>query len=295
MLDYHSINALCQEAQRQGSTISQLVLTDQATQMEQSEQTLFRAMEARLSVMEASVEAGLEQTLRSLSGLTGGDAWKLLQRAETGGLCGSFFNRALSRAMAVSEYNAAMGKIVAAPTAGSCGILPGAVVSMLKDGRCDRRNAVMALFTAGAFGMVIAQQASVSGAQGGCQAECGSAAAMAAAALVELEGGTPFQCGHACAMAIKSQLGLVCDPVAGLVEIPCVKRNVAGLSVAFSAAEMALAGIESRIPVDECISAMRWVGESMPCSLRETAQGGLAATPTGQRLRREIFGPSAGA
>ena len=148
----------------------------------------------------------------------------------------------------------------------------------------------MALFTARAIGMVIASQASIAGAQGGCQAECGSASAMAAAALVELCGGTPTQSAHACAMAIKNQLGLVCDPVAGLVEIPCIKRNVSGVSIAFTAAEMALAGIESKIPVDECIQAMKSVGDSMSSALKETALGGLAATPTGCRLHRQVFG-----
>ena len=139
---------------------------------------------------------------------------------------------------------------------------------------------------------MIAQQASIAGAQGGCQAECGSASAMAAASLVELRGGSPIQSAHACAMAIKNQLGLVCDPVAGLVEIPCIKRNVSGIAIAFTAAEMALAGIESKIPADECIQAMRAVGDSMPCALKETAQGGLAMTPTGIELKRKVFGPS---
>ena len=148
----------------------------------------------------------------------------------------------------------------------------------------------MSLFTAGAFGMVIAAKASISGAEGGCQAECGSASAMAAAAVCEVMGGTPQSCAEACAIAIKNQLGLVCDPVAGLVEIPCVKRNAAGTAIALTAAEMALAGIASRIPADECIDAMREVGESLPCALRETARGGLAATPTGERLRGQVFG-----
>jgi len=148
----------------------------------------------------------------------------------------------------------------------------------------------LALFTAGAFGMVIAERASVSGAQGGCQAECGSASAMAAAALVELRGGTPDQCAHACAMAIKNQLGLVCDLVAGLVEIPCIKRNVSGIAIAFTSAEMALAGMDSKIPADECIDAMRAVGDAMPCALKETAQGGLAVTPTGLKLKAQVFG-----
>ena len=183
-----------------------------------------------------------------------------------------------------------MGKIVAAPTAGSCGILPACIISMVESGKCDESKAIMSLFTAGAFGMVIAQKASVAGAEGGCQAECGSASAMAAACLVELAGGTPEQAAHACAMAIKNQLGLVCDPVAGLVEIPCIKRNVSGTVIAFSSAEMALAGIESKIPADECIMAMKQVGASLPCSLRETSQGGLAITPTGLKLKEQVFG-----
>lgn len=290
MFEYKSISELVNAASSAGKTISEVVLADQAEQLCISPDALFERMDARLSVMEDSVKAGMNPALRSTSGLTGGDASRMWDHAASGGICGGFTNRAMARALAVSENNAAMGKIVAAPTAGSCGILPGAVVSMLDESRCSREAAVMALFTAGAFGMVIAQNASIAGAEGGCQAECGSAAAMAAAALVELMGGTPQQCAHACAMAIKNQLGLVCDPVAGLVEIPCIKRNVSGVTIAFSSAEMALAGIESKIPADECIGAMREVGCSIPSALRETAKGGLAATPTGERLREQVFG-----
>lgn len=290
MFEYKSISELVNAASSAERTISEVVLADQAEQLCISPDALFERMDARLSVMEDSVKAGMNPALRSTSGLTGGDASRMWDHAASGGICGGFTNRAMARALAVSENNAAMGKIVAAPTAGSCGILPGAVVSMLDEGRCSREAAVMALFTAGAFGMVIAQNASIAGAEGGCQAECGSAAAMAAAALVELMGGTPQQCAHACAMAIKNQLGLVCDPVAGLVEIPCIKRNVSGVAIAFSSAEMALAGIESKIPADECIGAMREVGCSIPTALRETAKGGLAATPTGERLRGQVFG-----
>ena len=290
MFEYKSISELVNAASSAGKTISEVVLADQAELLCISPDALFERMDARLSVMEDSVKAGMNPALRSTSGLTGGDASRMWDHAASGGICGGFTNRAMARALAVSENNAAMGKIVAAPTAGSCGILPGAVVSMLDEGRCSREAAVMALFTAGAFGMVIAQNASIAGAEGGCQAECGSAAAMAAAALVELMGGTPQQCAHACAMAIKNQLGLVCDPVAGLVEIPCIKRNVSGVAIAFSSAEMALAGIESKIPADECIGAMREVGCSIPSALRETAKGGLAATPTGERLREQVFG-----
>ena len=292
MLEYSSIAELCRAAEQAGSTISQTALADQAEQMEQPADVLYQRMADSLGVMRDAVRAGMDPELRSTSGLTGGDAAKMARYAERGGITRTFLNRAVARAIAVSEYNAAMGKVVAAPTAGSCGILPGTIVSMLEEGLCDERAAVMALFTAGAIGMVIAQQASIAGAQGGCQAECGSASAMAAAALVELCGGTPAQSAHACAMAIKNQLGLVCDPVAGLVEIPCIKRNVSGIAIAFTAAEMALAGIESKIPADECIQAMRAVGDSMPCALKETAQGGLAMTPTGIELKRKVFGPT---
>lgn len=287
MLTYQSISELCRLAE--GTTLSQVILSDQAEQLERSEQDLYEQMAARLQVMRESVQAGMDPELRSASGLSGGDAAKMLRYAAGGGMAGAFINGAIARALATSECNAAMGKIVAAPTAGSCGILPGTVLSVLEAGQCSEQQAVMALFTAGGIGMVIGNRATLAGAEGGCQAECGSAAAMAAAALVELRGGTPGQSAHACAMALKNQLGLVCDPVAGLVEVPCIKRNAAGVMIAFSAAEMALAGIESKIPVDECVEAMYQVGTALPSSLRETAQGGLAATPTGVRLRREIF------
>ena len=288
MLEYSSIAELCQAAEQAGTTISQTALADQSEQMEQPADVLYRRMADSLVVMRDAVRAGMDPELRSTSGLTGGDAAKMARYAEQGGITGAFLNRAMARAIAVSEYNAAMGKVVAAPTAGSCGILPGTVVSMLEEGLCDERAAVMALFTAGAIGMVIAQQASIAGAQGGCQAECGSASAMAAAALVELCGGTPAQSVHACAMAIKNQLGLVCDPVAGLVEVPCVNRNVMGAVNALSCAEMALSGVESAIPCDEVIDAMRAVGDALPASLRETGSGGLAATPTGRRLAERL-------
>ena len=290
MSDFHSISHLCAAAQEENVPISVIVLRDQAHNMEQSEEELYALMLERLNIMRQSVHSGMEPGLRSTSGLTGGDGAKMQAYAQTGGITGTFLNGAMARAIAVAEYNAAMGRIVAAPTAGSCGILPGTLISMLEEGLCDEKAAVMALFTAGGIGMVIAENASVSGAQGGCQAECGSAAAMAAAALVELRGGTPQQCAHACAIAIKNQLGLVCDPVAGLVEIPCIKRNVGGVVTAFSSAEMALAGIESKIPADECIQAMRSVGDSLPCALKETAQGGLAATPTGLKMKQQVFG-----
>ncbi|EPF25279.1 L-serine dehydratase, iron-sulfur-dependent, alpha subunit [Treponema socranskii subsp. paredis ATCC 35535] len=292
MLAYKSIAELTEAAEAQNKTISEIVIADQAAEMESTPEALYEKMDRSFQVMIEAVQYGQEKNQKSMSGLTGGEGYKMLHYAEVsgGGLCGSFITRALSRALAVSGCNASMGKIVASPTAGSCGILPGCLISMYEDKKIERRAVVMSLFTAGAFGMVIANEANIAGAEGGCQAECGSAAAIAAAALVELEHGTPSQCADACGIAVSNQLGLVCDPVAGLVEIPCIKRNAGGLMIAFSAADMALAGISSEIPADECIFAMRQVGEALPSSLRETSLGGLAATPTAQKLKEKVFG-----
>ena len=292
MLKYESISELIKAAEARHMKISQVVLEEQAEAMELTPLELIEKMEIDLQVMVQSVRAGEEKSQRSMSGLTGGEGWHMNDyvRRTGGGLSGAFLGKAMARALSVAGCNASMGRIVAAPTAGSCGILPGCLVSMMEDRGVPEKDIVMAMFTAGAFGMVIASRASIAGAQGGCQAECGSASAMAAAALVELMGGTPAQCADACAIAIANQLGLVCDPVAGLVEIPCIKRNVSGVMIAFSSADMALAGIEARIPADECLDAMRAVGDALPAALKETAGGGLAATPTGRRMRDQVFG-----
>lgn len=291
MLAYRSIQELIDAAEAAGCAIGALALRDQAEEMGQDEAMLFRQMDKNLSVMEEGIAFGQRQEQSSMSGLTGGEGWKMLRYSERGdGISGAFMTRAMSRALAVAGCNASMGRIVAAPTAGSCGILPGCLVSLLEDRGVSREAVVTGMFAAGAFGMVIARNASIAGAQGGCQAECGSAAGMAAAAMVEVMGGTPQQCGDACAIAIVNQMGLVCDPVAGLVEIPCIKRNVAGVMTAFSAADMALAGIRPYIPVDECVDAMREVGDALPAALKETAIGGLAGTPTGKALRERVFG-----
>ena len=292
MLKYESISELIKAAEARHMKISQVVLQEQAEAMELTPLELIEKMEIDLQVMVQSVRAGEEKSQRSMSGLTGGEGWHMNDyvRRTGGGLSGAFLGKAMARALSVAGCNASMGRIVAAPTAGSCGILPGCLVSMMEDRGVPEKDIVMAMFTAGAFGMVIASRASIAGAQGGCQAECGSASAMAAAALVELMGGTPAQCADACAIAIANQLGLVCDPVAGLVEIPCIKRNVSGVMIAFSSADMALAGIEARIPADECLDAMRAVGDALPAALKETAGGGLAATPTGRRMRDQVFG-----
>ena len=292
MIKYDSIHKLIKEAEKKNKKISEVVLEDQAKAMEKTEAELYKKMEESFEVMLSSVKEGLKKDQTSTSGLTGGEGYLMNHYASTAGksLCGDFMAKAMARALAVAGCNASMGKIVAAPTAGSCGILPGCLVSLYEDKHYDKKDIVMSMFTAGAIGMVIAERSSIAGAQGGCQAECGSAAAMAAAALVELKGGSPRQCADACAMAISGQMGLVCDPVAGLVEIPCIKRNVSGLMIAFSSADMALAGITAKIPADECLDAMREVGDTLPSTLKETAKGGLAVTPTGKKLRDQVFG-----
>ena len=292
MLAYDSIQKLVEAAEKQNKSISEVCLEDQAESMGLTKEEVFKQMEEAFDVMVDSVKTGMDENLRSTSGLTGGEGFKMLRYAnqKDGGISGTFMSRAMARAMAVSNCNAAMGKVVASPTAGSCGIVPGCLVSMYEEGRASKEEVVMSMFVAGAFGMVVANKASVAGAEGGCQAECGSASGMAAASMVELYGGTPQQCADALGMCIINQLGLVCDPVAGLVEIPCIKRNVSGLVIAISSADMALSGIELYIPADECIDAMREVGDSMPCSLKETACGGLAVTPTGKKLMEKVFG-----
>lgn len=290
-LMYKSIEELVNTANEEGTTISEITLMDQAFSMECSQEQIIERMAFQYEVMKSAVENGLNPNIRSTSGLTGGDAYRLkVVRDEEKTLCGSFFSGALMRAVSVAEVNASMGRIVASPTAGSCGILPGAIITMQKERNLSDDVCVKALLTASAIGMVIAKNASLSGAEGGCQAECGSAAAMAAGALVELAGGTPEQISNAVAIALKNILGLVCDPVAGLVEIPCIKRNAAGVANAIVAAEMALADIKSAIPADEVIMAMKQVGDKMSSSLKETAEGGLAKTPTAERLCVQVFG-----
>lgn len=246
-------------------------------------------MKKRLEVMRDSVARGL-QGVRSTSGLTGGDALKMTEAQSQGTLISAEpLNSAMAYALAVAEVNAAMGRIVAAPTAGSCGILPGVLLSVGETLDASDASLTEALFTAGAVGAVVARSSTLAGAAAGCQAECGTGAAMAAAAATELAKGTPNQCANAVAFAFKGLLGLVCDPVAGLVEVPCIKRNAICVAVALAAANMALAGIESIIPPDEVIETMGQIGRDMPASLRETALGGLAATPTGRKLTKELL------
>ena len=291
MLKYDSVAELVNEAEKRGLKLSELVLKSQAQIAERTEAEMFAQMARSLEVMKESVQEGMSKDKRSASGLTGGDAYKM-NEALLGGntIAGPFFGRAMVKAIAVAQTNACMGRIVASPTAGSCGILPAALLTLQEERNIPDKDLVMALFTASAIGIVIATNASVAGAAGGCQAECGAASAMAAAALVELCGGTPKQAEHACAIALKNILGLACDPVAGLVEIPCIKRNAGGVGNALVAAELALAGVESHIPADEVIVAMKKVGDMMSPTLKETAEGGLAVTPTGKKLCEKVFG-----
>lgn len=228
-------------------------------------------------------------TQRSVSGLVGGDGLKMRLYARRGeSIGGEFMDEVIVQAISMAESNACMRRIVAAPTAGSCGVVPAVLLPLCEREHYTQHELLEALYVASGIGAVIAYRASISGAAGGCQAEIGTASAMAAGALVSLRGGTNEQIGHAVAMALKNLMGLVCDPVAGLVEVPCVKRNVIGAVNAISAADMALVGIESRIPVDEVIDAMGEVGRRMPVEFRETALGGLAATPTGKAVKERM-------
>lgn len=246
-----------------------------------------------LAVMKKAIMRGLTEDIRSISGLTGGDAKRLIQYSERGRtVAGESMNKAVAAAMAVLEVNGAMGQIVAAPTAGSSGILPGSIITTAERFGKNDEDIVNALFTAAAVGYIITRNATVAGAEGGCQAETGSAAAMAAAAIVEMLEGTPEQALNAAAMALKNIMGLVCDPIAGLVEAPCIKRNAIGTANALISADMALAGIKSIIPFDEVVEAMLKVGRSLPCELRETGTGGLAGTATGKQIHERIFGKS---
>lgn len=252
---------------------------------------IIERMRMNLNTMKKAAEYGLVNETKSVSGLIGGDAIKINKYATSGKtLTGEFMVKAMARAISCSEVNAAMGKIVAAPTAGSCGIIPAVIITAgEKLGKTDD-ELINALFTASGVGIIIAKNATLAGAEGGCQAECGSAAAMASAAVVEMMGGTPAMALDAAAIVIKNVLGLVCDPIAGLVEVPCAKRNMAGTVSALATADLAMSGVTSKIPFDDTVLAMYEVGKQLPCALRETAMGGLAITATGLRLAKEILG-----
>ncbi|MFZ7942409.1 MULTISPECIES: L-serine ammonia-lyase, iron-sulfur-dependent, subunit alpha [Bacillaceae] len=289
-MSFSSLKELIELAKTEKTTIYELMINAEIEQKGYDRKTIIEKMAKQFTVMEEAVREGTTSSVMSRTGLTGGDGYRLHQYAENGN---SFVNsktlKAAANALGVSEVNAAMGRIVATPTAGSAGILPAVLVHALDSGKFTREEIVQSMFTASALGLVIANRASISGAAGGCQAEVGSATAMAAGTLVELAGGTPAQVGNAVGIALKNSLGLVCDPVAGLVEIPCILRNGLHAITAQAAADMALAGVVSIIPPDEVIHVMHEVGQQMPESLRETGIGGLAGTPTGQKLKAQIF------
>jgi L-serine dehydratase len=283
---YRSLREAIADAESRAIPLAQLALETEARDQGRPVEEIRSALERALQVMEGAIAQGMTGDLRSASGLVGGDAAKL-RTGPAGPLAQTPFRAVLPRALAVQEVNAAMGVIVAAPTAGGAGVLPAVLTGLASAGGISREKVVDALATAGLIGAVIADRASLSGAEGGCQAETGAAAAMAAGAATEMLGGTPTQAGHATALAQQGTLGLVCDPLGGLVELPCVFRNATGAAIALAAIEMALAGVTFAIPADEVIDTMGEIGRSMDVRYRETAGGGLAATPTGRRLARE--------
>ena len=289
--DKLSLNSWISEAEASGKSMQEFLIEYNAKELECSKEELLAKMEAMLVVIKESIDFGLTG-VRSHSGLTGGAAKRLLEASEQkqfNNILGDKAKDAMVYAMAVAEANAAMGRIVAAPTAGASGVLPGVFFALKKHYNLSDQVLAEGLVVAGGIGLVIADRASLAGATGGCQAECGSAAAMAAGAAVAMLGGSPTQVGHAVSIVFKNVLGLVCDPVAGLVEVPCIKRNGACALQALAAAELALAGIESFIPADEAIDAMKSVGDSLLCALKETAGGGMATTPTALAWAKTYF------
>jgi L-serine dehydratase len=275
-------------------TIGQLMIMEQARESGKSESHVIEQMTAYYQVMKEAVRKGLDEHTKSRSGLTGGDAQRVHSYMQNNiSALGNEACTALAYALSVSEVNASMGRIIATPTAGSCGIIPGVFVSSQERFGWEDTHLVSGLFAAGAIGYVIANNSFVSGAEGGCQAEVGSAIGMAAGALTELRGGTPDQAVHAVGLALKNSLGLICDPVGGLVEIPCIVRNGFGAVTALTASDMALAGVRSVIPSDEVIDVMLEVGTAMPEKYRETAKGGLAQTSTGRKIMNQLYGKGA--
>ena len=285
---YHSIQDLLNLAKEYQIPLWEVVcradMEERQVTKEQSFETMHRMYEAM-----KQADSAYDKDLKSASGLAGGDGEKLhCYNAAGKNIAGEYIGLVMEKAVKMGESNACMRKIVAAPTAGACGVLPAVLVPLYQMGRATEEEILQALYTASGIGAVVSFRACIAGASGGCQAEIGTASAMAAGALTSLRGGDPQQIGHAAAMALKNLMGLVCDPVAGLVEVPCVKRNVVGAVNAVSCADMAMAGIESRIPVDEVIDCMGDVGRRIPMELRETALGGLAVTPTGRAIKEQM-------
>ena len=283
---YKALADAIRDAEAEKKSLAQVALEAESRDQGRSVEYIRSALMRALVVMRSAIDKGLVGDLYSASGLVGGDAARLRTGAR-GPLADTPFRDILTRALAVQEVNAAMGVIVAAPTAGGAGVLPAILTGLAKARSVPDEKVVDGLATAGLIGAVVAERASLSGAEGGCQAETGAAAGMAAGAATEMLGGTPSQVGHAVALTMQGTLGLVCDPLGGLVELPCVFRNATGSAIALAGIEMAMAGITFAIPVDEVIDVMGEIGREMDVRYRETAGGGLAATPTGRRLAKE--------
>ncbi|MBE5877270.1 MAG: L-serine ammonia-lyase, iron-sulfur-dependent, subunit alpha [Lachnospiraceae bacterium] len=287
-MGYKYLHEIVSLAEKNNKPFWKLIIEDDCTERNVSERESFETMRGMLRAMQEA-DAHYDPTLHSASGLVGGDGAKLEQfRLEGKSLFGDLISQIMEKAVKMSESNACMKRIVAAPTAGSCGVLPAVLLSYEEQKQLPEDELVKALFVAAGIGSVLAESASISGAEGGCQAEIGSASAMAAGAVVYLEGGDNEQIVHAAALALKNMLGLTCDPVAGLVEVPCVKRNVSGAVNAIVCAQMSLAHIKSAIPPDEVIDSMRRIGKQIPACLRETGGEGLAITPTAQQIVKEL-------
>ena len=289
MVNFNSIKELIELAKEKNTTVGKITMEYELENSFDSREHMLKSMQDNWQVMQESIQRGVVNKDKSLSGLTGGDAIKLYAHKDDS-YTGRTVMTVAASAVGVSEVNAVMGRIVACPTAGSCGIVPASIKTAAEKNHNTEEEIIEALFTAAGIGLVIEANASIAGAYGGCQAECGTAAGMAAAAMVQLAGGTPDQVGTAVALAIKNLLGLACDPVAGLVEVPCVKRNGFVAVHSMVAADMALAGVESVIPVDEVIDAMDRIGRSLPRAVKETAEGGLATTQTGRKISERVFG-----
>lgn len=285
---YQSFQEIIEIEKNTGKSFWEIVRENDCKEMEITPEEAFRRMQNMYEAME-NADISYDPTLSSASGLVGKDGGKLASAREEGTLlCGSFLGLVMEKAIKMGESNACMKRIVAAPTAGSCGVLPAVFLSLEEEKHYPRDEMIKALYVCAGIGGIIAQRASVSGAAGGCQAEIGAASAMAAGGVAYLLGGDGEAIAHAAAMAMKNLLGLACDPVAGLVEVPCVKRNVIGAVNALTSADLANAGIRSRIPPDEVFDAMRNVGRMLPEDLKETGKGGLAATPTGIAFRDNL-------
>jgi L-serine dehydratase len=288
---YHNGSELLELANSKKARLSDIILENEIKISGKSEVEIKQVMQKRYNIMKAAAQKAILVPQDTVGAMISGDSKKINDYAKSGlAISGELMCKVMARALSCSEVNASMGKICAAPTAGSCGIVPAVIISVCEKLELDEDSAIRGLITCSGIGAIIVKFATVAGAEGGCQAECGAAAAMAAAAVVEMSGGTPEMSLNAAAIALKNILGLVCDPVAGLVEVPCAKRNASQAVNAITSADLALAGIKSNIPFDEVVEAMYNVGKMLPYQLRETALGGLAATRTGKKIASRIYG-----